>query len=329
MIDQDALAKLARNMEQHAFRRGFVSAFTLAAYPIEPHDELTLHITRECDGLVFGNAEVGSTEAMKACIEALDGHLDYVIYDTGLFGDILHPDSIREWSNRKSVLLPYSDMGVWVASVRHLLLTLCPDFLLAKTVVVAKGGQGEPFASRLAIDLAWFCQDLWIYNVDEEGADQPGQRDAIFKGADIIIGASIYRQAITADDIERTGRKPIIIDAGIGTITPKAAEYARSHGLVMVRIDNRAAMAGTLFTIIQSHDLVTRVMGKGEIDGIPVVAGGVVGAPGTVIVDSINNPVQAIGIADGSGKVLYDPAGDEERRKLEIVKKEVERNAGD
>jgi hypothetical protein len=325
MIDRDALVKLARNIEQHAFRRGSVSAFTLAAYPVEPHDELTLHITRECEGMVFGNAEVGSLDAMSACVDALDGHVDYIIYDTALLGKIVHPDNIREWSKRKSVLLPYSDLGVWVASVRHLILALLPDFLLAKTVIVTKGEKAEPFASRLAIDLAWFCQDIWIYNIGDDAGETPGTRDGIFGGADIIIGGAVYQQVIKAEDIKRTGKKPIIIDAGIGTITSEAAEYARLNGLMMIRVDNRAAMAGTLFSIIQSHDLVSRVMGKGDIDGVPVVAGGIVGEPGTLIIDSINSPVQVIGIADGTGKVRYEPSDDSERRKLDIVKKAVER----
>ena len=60
--------------------------------------------------------------------------------------------------------------------------------------------------------------------------------------------------------------KMVKINAGIGTITSEAAEYARMNGLIMIRVDNRAAMAGTLFSIIQSHDLVSRVMGKGEME---------------------------------------------------------------
>jgi hypothetical protein len=325
MIDRDALSGLAKNIEQHAFRRGSVSAFTLAAYPVEPHNELTLHITRECEGMVFGNAEVGSLDAMKACIDALEGRVDYIIYDTALLGKVVHPDTIREWSKRKSVLLPYSDLGVWIASVRHLILALLPDFLLAKTVIVSQGEKSEPFASRLAIDLAWFCQDIWIFNVDDEPAESRGERDGIFGGADIIIGGSVYQQVITAEDVRRTGKKPIIIDAGIGTITSEAAEYARINDLVMIRIDNRAAMAGTLFSIIQSHDLVSRVMGVATIDGVAVVAGGIVGKPGAVIVDSINSPVQVIGIADGTGKVRYEPLDDSERKNLDLVKNAVER----
>ena len=41
-----------------------------------------------------------------------------------------------------------------------------------------------------------------------------------------------------------------------------------------------------------------------------------VGAPGTVIVDSVSQPGEVIGFADGTGKVRYEPVNDEERERL-------------
>ena len=85
MFDRKEIEKLAKNIQSHAFKKGYVSAFTLAAYPIQTDEELTLHITRESNGLVYGNAEVGSYEALKACVEELDGRVDYIFQDTMLF----------------------------------------------------------------------------------------------------------------------------------------------------------------------------------------------------------------------------------------------------
>ena len=57
--------------------------------------------------------------------------------------------------------LPYSDLDVWVASVRFTLLSLIPGLALAKIVVVTEGKQAEKLPSKLLMDLAWYCEDIW------------------------------------------------------------------------------------------------------------------------------------------------------------------------
>jgi len=215
-------------------------------------------------------------------------------------------------------------VSVWSASVHLTLLALIPDLPLRKIVVVTKGKVEGSLTARLLTDLAWFCEDIWVCNLEDERLSEKGFKEKIFKGADVLIGSAVYQEVIGREDIILSGRNPLIVDAGIGTISLEASEYARENGIRMIRVDNRAAMAGTLLSIIQSYDLVTRVMGAGEIGGVKVVAGGIVGEPGTIIVDSIHNPVQVIGIADGTGKVRYEPKDEEERLRLEQVKRLVE-----
>jgi hypothetical protein len=270
--------------------------------------------------LVYGNAEVGTTDAFKACIEALDGRVDYVVCDTEMPFFVTPPDQHGVERTRKSIMLPYRDLDVWVSSVRFTLSALVSGIESMQAVVVGSGSQHEPLGYKLAIDLEGYFNDVRVVGVADDEAEED-----VLDGADVIIGAAIYKQVITVDHITRTRKSPLLVDAGIGTLTPEAAQYAREHGLRMIRVDNRAAMAGTLFSLIQSHDLVTRVMGEGEIDGVPVVAGGIVGPPGTVIVDSIANPAQVIGIADGTGKVRYSPENEEERERLRRVTKALER----
>src|SRR3972149_448949 len=116
-MNRDEINKLAKNIEQHAFKRGYVSAFTLTAFPEETDDDLVLHITRECDGLVYGNAEVASIEAFTDCVKSLDGRVDYIVCDTALQFDV--SDFFAGKSKpKKSILLPYSDLSVWIESVR-------------------------------------------------------------------------------------------------------------------------------------------------------------------------------------------------------------------
>jgi len=319
------LDKLARNIEQHAYRRGYVSAFTIAAYPIDQSEEMTLHITRECDGLVYGNVEIETPDAFKACLDAFDGRVDYILYDIGLPFDTasLVNDDLGK-SGRKSILLPYSDLHVWLASARYTLLAMVKDLPDRNCLVV---GLEKPLArlgnfhSSLTGNLAPCCKNTWTHFADKKpsGSDEEKILE-YFRDADIIVGAAIYERVIRKEYLEICERNPLVVDAGIGTVDADAASFAREKGWRTIRVDNRAAMAGMLFSAIQSNDLVTRVMGDGRIDGISVVAGGIVGSPGTIVLDSIDNPSMVIGFADGTGRIRYSPDNEEEAEKLSKIR---------
>lgn len=321
MTGFEEIDKLARNIEQHAFRRGYVSAFTLTAFPMDTGEEMSVHITRECDGLVYGNAEVGTHEAFNLFLKALDGRVDYIVCDIALPFDNSEYREGGGGSPRNSILLSYSDLDVWVGSVKYTLVADIPDLKKKKVVLIGTDVSAGSFMELLTSVLRLYSREVGSFVTGEESGES-GLMEAL-EGADVIVGAAIYKNVITQEQIEACGGSPLIVDAGIGTVDPGASEYALNKGLKMIRVDNRAAMAGTLFSLIQSYDLVTRVMGKGEIAGVPVVAGGVIGAPGTVVVDSIDRPSMAIGFADGTGRIHYDPDDEDESMRLEKVREYI------
>jgi hypothetical protein len=49
-------------------------------------------------------------------------------------------------------------------------------------------------------------------------------------------------------------------------------------------------------------------MGKDTISGVPVIAGGIIGNEGDIVLDSIRNPTSVVGVADGEGSVLPKPS---------------------
>ena len=317
MIERDKIAKLAKNIQAHAYKRGYVSAFTLAAYPVPSDEEVTLRITRECDGLVYGNAEVGSREALEALIDELDGKADYIFVESELKKNNIAPRNLK---STDSILLSYNDMEVWVMSVLYTLL-ICEPELNQKGVAIVDEAEFDPFSFSTSLSSKFYNYSKYV------GTKSVLQDDfeAALQRSEIIIGGEIYTGVITKDILAVARGNPVVVDAGIGTITPEASEYARKNGLKMIRVDNRAAMAGTLFSLIQSHDLVTRVMGEGEINGVKIVAGGIVGEPGAVIVDSIDNPTMVIGVADGTGKVIYNPENAEYKVNITKVTEALEK----
>lgn len=61
-----------------------------------------------------------------------------------------------------------------------------------------------------------------------------------------------------------------------------------------------------VINVLETHELKDRIMGEGKIADIPVVAGGVLGRKGDIVLDSISNPTMVIGVADGKGELLKE-----------------------
>ena len=98
----------------------------------------------------------------------------------------------------------------------------------------------------------------------------------------------------------------LVIDASIGSILPDGVQYAINSGLKTYRLDMRAGLSGEIIAALETKELMEVIAGKGEINGVTVVAGGFIGKRGDVVVDSISNPARFIGVADGMGGLLSE-----------------------
>jgi hypothetical protein len=63
-------------------------------------------------------------------------------------------------------------------------------------------------------------------------------------------------------------------------------------------------------------------MGQGEVAGVPIVAGGLMGRYGDLVVDSVSNPSRVVGVADGQGGVIYE-SQPEFSENIEKVEREI------
>jgi hypothetical protein len=62
-------------------------------------------------------------------------------------------------------------------------------------------------------------------------------------------------------------------------------------------------------------------MGKVTIKTTEIVAGGIMGRNGAIIVDNIKDPSYVIGVADGRGRVKYDPETSQENNDYNFVQR--------
>ncbi|MDX9713886.1 MAG: hypothetical protein RBT37_00490 [Dissulfurispiraceae bacterium] len=93
----------------------------------------------------------------------------------------------------------------------------------------------------------------------------------------------------------------LVYDLMSGATTAEIAQVLLDNGAEVVRLDGYAALAGEIIGLIDAQKLVDQIMGRRNINSVSVVAGGVWGHDGDVIVNSIKAPTKIIGIADGNG----------------------------
>jgi hypothetical protein len=110
----------------------------------------------------------------------------------------------------------------------------------------------------------------------------------------------------------------VVIDAGRGTLTETAVTIAKDRGVSVFGFDMRPGFAGLITRLFETAAFLEKVRGESLVDGIRIVAGGVIGKRGDIIVDNISKPSAVIGVADGQGRVLCDVSG---RDKIQRVKK--------
>ena len=109
----------------------------------------------------------------------------------------------------------------------------------------------------------------------------------------------------------------LLFDGGIGSLSPESVAAAEAKGLRVVRIDMRATLAATALEAIRMRNIVEDHMGRDTWDGVRVVAGGLIGNEGEIVVDSIRNAGRVIGIADGKGGIRAPGHKDENVRKVQ------------
>jgi hypothetical protein len=118
----------------------------------------------------------------------------------------------------------------------------------------------------------------------------------------IVLGAAQKRATIDEALIDRLPSDAAVYDIGIGNLTAMAADRARSRGLRLYRLDNRAGISSAIVRLLETDFMVGKLMGHLQVKGVDIVAGGLLAQPGAIVVDDIRNPAVIFGVADGNGR---------------------------
>ena len=228
----------------------------------------------------------------------------------------------------------------WVQAIDNFISSLWFDLFGAKIVIVGM----NDVSMKLAISLSERGGQVYIYegknsienNIikvlnEVKMSNLPFEikkfkdKNEFKDGIDILVGFN-RKQKIDMEMIEKMNRNGIIIDAVFESIDLDAINLASKYNIQIFRIDMKAAMAGEMTTVLRTHNMI-KDTGKNYIGDIPIISSTYMGAKGDIVVDSILNPTEVIGVADGIGNILYDTEDYSDivkKTEIEIVKRQID-----
>jgi hypothetical protein len=308
------------------------SVFLVQFFPSPKDTRVVAPKNRETSHNLLGFCEIGRLVHLENILRYLEGRIDFLLLDMdkklpGL-EDAYH---CAAEILKQTQLYIYSETDIW-----H-------DALLAMSTQMSTPGQqallvgNSPLTYKLALSLversypvslksAVHSSDLneVIRGLNRMKSAQQLQQVSVFsetdsKTFDIVIGTEFKEPVVDESIIHRCKPGALIIDGGIGTISVSAISRAREKNLQLLRLDNRAAVSACVQTILETRDLIRNRMGREFIAGVHVVAGGVMGHAGDVIVDSISQPSTVIGVADGSGRTRPEPFSNIDQKNVDRI----------
>ncbi|WP_377644201.1 hypothetical protein [Oryzobacter terrae] len=233
-----------------------------------------------------------------------------------------------------AVVVPTKPNDATVRSLDVLLTTvLGPDLAGLRAAVVGTGNIGLKavllLAERNARVLVHGRDPLAVRRTVEAvaavvPAHQPAH-PAVLSDADADLDLLVT--AVSADGVvdeewlTRLRPGALVVDVGIGNLSPGFIAGAASTGVRVLRLDTRFAEAQVLWP---APGFAERGPARAVLDDVDVVSGGWVGELGVVVVDDVAHPTQVVGVADGRGGLV--PAPDQDlgtRERVERVQRVV------
>lgn len=277
--DVEAMAeRIIENMLVMAKKACKQTVFTIAKTRDPEKEFTTFPFIREGENVIIGNAEVVSEQDARKIIRKIDGCCDFILLDLPFYRALS-----KETTRFKSHCCPYDDAGAQIDSLLKMIIAIAPQMKFR----VCVPGDNDLIRRFLA------------------GLDSQQQKTTQdVSKADFLIGLTPYEGSIEESVIRKLKAGAVVIDAGPGSLTKKAVAMALKRGVRTYRLDMRAGLFGEIEGVLKSQVLMRQIMGVKRIKGVKVVAGGVMGRRGDIVMDSMTCPRRVIGVANGQGGLL-------------------------
>lgn len=295
----DAAAALAN-------RTNKATVLVVQQFPVAEDSGILFPHVRESIANIMAFVELGTAADLDWVLDACRDHaFNWIVVDCDqkLAGsaDIVRLARARIKAGQ---LLFYSDNQVWFDSGLDIVQRI-EGGLTAKSVLLCGAG---PLADCFSSVLPRIGASVMTAGPSAPAGAPPS----------IVLGASQKRVSIDEALVDRLPADAAIYDVGIGNLSQAAAERARSKGLRLYRLDNRAGISSAVVRLLETDFMIGKLMGRLRLKNVDIVAGGLLAPPGAVIVDDISNPTFIFGVADGKGR-FKEPLDPADRDRVDFV----------
>jgi len=338
LSNKERVKIISQHLQNLSKKTGKQTVFTINISAKSDDINMVYPSIQESSSYLMANCEVTDKSEIVEVCKIVDG-IDFILVDDEkkmphLFGISKDVKNVV----KRSVVLTYKDNNAWVQGIDNFAASYFGDLFGVKMGIVGI----NDVSTKIALSLAERGAKVFIFdrNADSDkiialnkikisnspfDIKEAKDENELSEGAVILIGFD-RKYPINEPMVGDMSEKGMIIDATFGSVGLEAITAAKKHGILVWRTDMRAAMAGEVTTVLRTYNMMKN-MGKKYIGGIPVVSGGYISEKGDVVVNSILNPTEVVGIADGRGSIMYDKEeefSDRIRRvEFEIIKRRI------
>jgi 4-hydroxy-2-oxovalerate aldolase len=280
---------------------------------------------------------------LEKALLCADGQVDVVFLDMdrkpfGPKNQVTFASSIL----KESTLLTYFDSRTWVQAIEDQVVRILGEDLEDVSIVIAGSHQkSQLLAQRLTERFAKVAllldpgkeltsheamantnaSNFASYEVLEADCEEATVR---LGNAPLTVGWPDTDPWFGIKHVSALSSGNCLIDARIGAILPEAFEIAHNANVKLIRVNIWSALAGTVAMTHDSAMVCQVALGSDIFNDVPVVAGGLVGREGDVVIDNLKSPTRVIGVADGCGG-LIEELSNEYVGRVQIVSEEINR----
>jgi hypothetical protein len=334
-----ACGKILQEIKRVAMREGKKTGFCIGNTVKKISRDYFFTPIRNTPACVCGSIIVDCISVAKRLVDLLDGEVDYFFVDTEkkisqeMYGDndVGNVERAVRECVKWTTILTYKGNDLTVEAIDCFLAQKVSSGIRGigsrKVAIIGMGNIGFKLAQKLVergANVHVVRRDInklqivvrALNDIKPVGtlASVEGQTDPIVAAcdADILIGLTPGTGDILPAVVDVVRDDAILVDVGKGSFSRDALVCAQARGLTIYRASIAESFAGQVTMLLGMEENLFVSMGRGEIGGVPVVAGGLLARKGEVVVDSIHHPTQVYGLGDGCGDFIMDPTSDEQ-----------------
>lgn len=238
---------------------------------------------------------------------------------------------------KKSKLYPLKGNDFTADSAYAIIFNLLGSLKHKRVFIVGSGNIG----SKVALKLLESGAAVFVLNSNKKSTNQvarainilkpkecqnkmiPVSKNNFPKKIDCIIGFSRGIPIITNEMVRLVNKNGHVIDGGLGTLEPDAMSGFKKRKINIMKLDIRYGFESNASLMLNSDKLVSKIAGQKKIKNFSIVAGGIIGNYGDVIVDDIAKPTKIFGISDGRGGILKEQS--KFKTNIKIIQKKLKR----